>query len=86
MNTNSRNNQNLGKDILLAGLVIQVVTFTFFITIAVHFNVTVGKTGKWRWLLKGLYVASGLILVIYLIDKIVKKYFLLIGSINLSCY
>ncbi len=70
MNQSSSSNYSLGKNILIGGLVVQVVTFAFFITIAVHFDITVGKTGKWRWLMTALYVASALILVIDLIETI----------------
>jgi hypothetical protein len=70
LNQSSSGNYSLGKNILLGGLVVQVVTFAFFITIAVHFDITVGKTGKWRWLMTALYVASALILVIDLIETI----------------
>ncbi len=67
MNRNNANNLNIGKDILLAGLVIQIITFGFFTTCAVHFDVTVAKSGrhggKWRWLMKALYSACALILV-----------------------
>jgi hypothetical protein len=92
LNRNSQSNYDRGKNILLGGLVIQVVTFAFFIIIAVHFDITVAKSGqhggKWRWLMKSLYTASGLILVIYLIvfDHKMNKISLLIESINLSCY
>jgi hypothetical protein len=57
----------MGKDILLAGLVIQIVTFAFFTVCAIHFDITVAKSGrhggKWRWLMKALYAACALILV-----------------------
>jgi len=73
LNKTSQSKIDLGKDILLAGLVIQIATFAFFITLAIHFEVTVGKCGqhggKWRWLMKALYTASGLILVIDLIEN-----------------
>jgi hypothetical protein len=52
----------------LAGLVIQIITFTFFTIVAVHFDIVVAKSGKhggkWRWLMKALYAACTLILVI----------------------
>jgi hypothetical protein len=70
LNQSSSSNYALGKNILLGGLAVQVVTFAFFITIAVHFDLTVGKSGKWRWLMSALYLASGLILVIDLIETI----------------
>jgi hypothetical protein len=68
LNRNNANNLNIGKDILLAGLVIQIITFAIFIVCAVHFDVTVAKSGrhgeKWRWLMRALYAACAFILVI----------------------
>ncbi len=53
---------------MLAGLVIQIITFTIFIIVAVHFDVVVAKSGRrggrWRWLMNALYGACALILVI----------------------
>jgi hypothetical protein len=74
LNRSNGNNLNTGKDILLAGLVIQIITFSVFITCAIHFDVVVAKSGrhggKWRWLMKALYVACTLIMVISYIFKI----------------
>jgi hypothetical protein len=68
LNQSSSNNYTLGKDILIGGLIIQIVTFAFFIIVAIHFDVTVAMSGqhggKWRWLMTALYMASALILVI----------------------
>jgi hypothetical protein len=73
LNQSSASNYTLGKNILIGGLGVQVLTFTFFITIAIHFDITVAMSGKnggkWRWLMTALYLASGLILVIDLIEK-----------------
>ncbi len=53
---------------MLVGLVIQIITFTFFTIVAIHFDIVVAKSGrhgeKWRWLMKALYGACALILVI----------------------
>jgi hypothetical protein len=68
LNRNNTNNETLGKNILLGGLVIQIITFAFFTVCAIHFDVTVAKSGrhggKWRWLMRALYAACALILVI----------------------
>jgi hypothetical protein len=67
LNRNKAGNANLGKNILLVGLIIQIVTFAFFTVCAIHFDVVVAKSGrhggKWRWLMKALYAACALILV-----------------------
>jgi hypothetical protein len=74
LNKNSTANIDLGKNILLAGLIIQIITFGFFTVCAIHFDVAVAKSGrhggKWRWLMKSLYAACALILVIiYILYK-----------------
>jgi hypothetical protein len=67
LNKSNTKNLNLGKDILLAGLVIQIITFAFFTIVAVHFDIVVAKSGqhggKWRQLMKALYAACTLVLV-----------------------
>ena len=61
------NSVNIGRDLLVAGLIIQIGTFGFFTICAIHFDVVVAKSGrhggKWRWLMKALYAACALILV-----------------------
>jgi len=68
LNRSNANNYNIGKDILLAGLVIQIITFAIFVVCAVHYDIVVAKSGRhgerWRWLMKALYLACALILVI----------------------
>jgi hypothetical protein len=68
LNKSNASNANLGKNILLAGLIIQILAFGFFTVCAIHFDVTVAKSGrrggKWRWLMKALYAGCALILVI----------------------
>ena len=59
--------QILEKNILLAGLIIQIFAFAFFTVCAIHFDIIVAKSGrqggKWRWLMKALYGGCALILV-----------------------
>jgi hypothetical protein len=67
LNGNKASNANLGKNILLAGLIIQILAFSFFTVCAIHFDIVVAKSGqrggKWRWLMKALYGGCTLILV-----------------------
>ncbi len=67
MNKSNTKNLSLGKDILLVGLVIQIITFAFFTIVAIHFDIVVAKSGrhggKWRQLMKALYAACALVLV-----------------------
>ncbi|CAF1054443.1 unnamed protein product [Adineta ricciae] len=66
LNQSKSSNLTTGKYILLAGLIVQVVTFLFFIICAVHFHIDTiqnGKNGKWKWLMMSLYIDCALILV-----------------------
>ncbi len=67
MNGSKASNANLGKNILLAGLIIQILAFAFFSICAIHFDIVVAKSGrrdgKWRYLMKALYAACAFILV-----------------------
>ena len=67
LNRNNASNVTRGKNILLAGLIIQILTFAFFTICAIHFDIVVAKSGrpggKWRQLMKALYAACTLILV-----------------------
>ncbi|CAF1102122.1 unnamed protein product [Adineta steineri] len=66
LNRSNTTNLTIGKDILLAGLIIQIVTFAFFTICAVHYDVVVYKSGqhggRWRWSMRALYVVCALIL------------------------
>jgi len=67
----------------LVGLVIQIITFSFFTIVAVHFDIVVAKSGrhggKWRWLMKALYAACALILVI---SEIVTSHYSKMSSVE----
>ncbi|CAF3735783.1 unnamed protein product [Adineta steineri] len=68
LNKNNPNSVNLGKNILLVGLIIQIGVFFFFTICAIHFHVTVNKSGQhnggnWRQLIKALYVACVFVLL-----------------------
>lgn len=63
---------NLGTDVILAGLVLQIVIFIFFVVVAAMWHVRMNRytraTGSvslvpWQRLVRSLYLASGLILV-----------------------
>ncbi|CAF0950372.1 unnamed protein product [Adineta steineri] len=68
LNKSNASNVNLGKNILLVGLIIQIGVFFFFTICAIHFHVTVNKSGQhnggnWRQLIKALYVACVFVLL-----------------------
>jgi hypothetical protein len=63
---------NLGRTIVIAGLIIQIVIFGFFVIVAVLFNLRVNKNPtpvstdrslRWQRLMHVLYFASAIILV-----------------------
>ncbi|KAL0639899.1 hypothetical protein Q9L58_000990 [Maublancomyces gigas] len=63
---------NLGRDIMLSGLAIQILTFSFFICATIRFSfkaqdlaVPGAERPKWRVLLWALYFSSFLIMVIF---------------------
>ncbi len=68
---------------MLVGLVIQIITFSFFTIVAVHFDIAAAKGGnhggKWRWLMKALYTACALILVI---SEIVTSHYPKMSSVE----
>ncbi|CAF1345356.1 unnamed protein product [Adineta steineri] len=87
LNKNNPNSVNLGKNILLVGLIIQIGVFFFFTICAIHFHVTVNKSGQhnggnWRQLIKALYVACVFVLVIGLIIQIGVFFFFTICAIH----
>ncbi|KAG8629588.1 hypothetical protein KVT40_003453 [Elsinoe batatas] len=72
MASNNRSTANMGNNLIIAGLVIQIVLFSFFATTAVIFHLRIRKapvkeqydTGvNWQRLMWMLYAASILILV-----------------------
>lgn len=69
----SQSTKNLGKYIILAGLVIQLIVFGFFLVVAAIFHLRAGKAERleigtvkmfnWQKYMVTLYIVSGLVTV-----------------------